>query len=894
MQRCLMEAFTIGAKGYIGTGNNPNTGAYNDFWEYDPVSDTWTQKANVPPVPRLRGVGFAANGKGYIGLGSSPTTSTMLNDLWEYDPASNSWTQKANFPSWGRFFGVGFAVGTIGYVGLGADVNANTYASDLWAYNPAINAWTQRANFPGGLRLGASSFVVGNRAYVGTGTDTLGNSYADLWEYNPANNSWLARTPLPAVGRSMGLGITIFNRGYFGTGIDSLGNYLDDWYEFNPATNSWATMANFPNGGRFHMVGFGINCRGYVGTGHWGQSPAVWFEDWWEFIPPTYHFAGIQPVGSASICPGSSVVLQGTGGVSYVWSTGSTASSITVSPTTNTTYTVTASTGAPLGCTSTATLTVYMNQIQLNTSVTAINCSAANGAANVSVVGNGTPPYSYLWTPTNQTGPFATGLMPMGHYTVHVTDATGCTGISTCTIVALNAPNPVVQGNTTLCAGDATTLSVTGGTTYLWNTGTTATSIVIAPTTTTNYSVVAVTGLCSDSVLVPVYVFPRPVPVITNDLTLCQGTTATLTATGGNAPYFYQWNTGSTQTSLVVTPTTSTTYSVLITIGTCKDSADVTVTPIPSPTATISGNTTLCTGDITTLTGSGVGSYSWSSGQTTPVIITAPPQSTTYTLTVDNGFCRHDTSILVNVFPPPVAAITGKPDICIGDSANLQASGGVYYLWSTGSTSAVIHPTTAGNYSVVVTLGTCKDSTNINLVVHPLPVVIASDDVTIVQGQTANISASGADTYVWAQAGLGAQQYVSPQYSQNYCVTGIDSWGCMDTACVMVHVISCETAGELFLPNAFSPNGDGENDELQIYFGLFDCIKTFRLSIYNRWGERVYFTTDPFFKWNGQHNRGMLEGLDQLPGNEVLVFKMEALLGNEELISRTGNITIFR
>ncbi|TAL60066.1 MAG: gliding motility-associated C-terminal domain-containing protein [Bacteroidetes bacterium] len=115
--------------------------------------------------------------------------------------------------------------------------------------------------------------------------------------------------------------------------------------------------------------------------------------------------------------------------------------------------------------------------------------------------------------------------------------------------------------------------------------------------------------------------------------------------------------------------------------------------------------------------------------------------------------------------------------------------------------------------------------------------------------------------------------------------------GCIDIACVIVQVepIDCSPSatGELYLPNAFSPNGDNENDFLQLYFGEVQCIKTFELYIYNRWGEKVFETTSPVAKWDGTF-KGKSEG------TEVFVYYMKATLMTGEEIIKKGNISLLR
>jgi gliding motility-associated-like protein len=474
----------------------------------------------------------------------------------------------------------------------------------------------------------------------------------------------------------------------------------------------------------------------------------------------------------------------------------------------------------------------------------------------------------------------------------------GCTSTATATIGTSGAPFVFINGNSTICTGGSSTLSTIsgGGTSYSWSTGATTPAITVSPTVTTTYTLVGSVGFCHDTAFKTVYVYPPPIASINGSTTICSGYPATLSASGGNnnVPYSYLWNTGSQATSITVNPTTTSTYTVTISLGSaCKDTATATLYTVPSPTATITGNTTLCGGNSATLTASGGNYYVWSNNSSATTITVTPAVSSTYSVTTGNGFCTHDTSVLVFVSPPPVASITGPHDICDGSSGTFSGHGGGTYAWNTGSTNAVINPTTAGNYSVVVTIGACTDTAYTNLVVHPLPTVDASADVTIVQGQSTDISATGANVYVWNGFAPGQSMSVSPQYTSVYCVTGTDANNCSDTACVEVHVISCETAGELFLPTAFSPNRDGENDSLQIFYGLFDCIKKFHLKIFNRWGEKIYSTDDPYFKWSGAYNTGILKETEE-PQTEVFVYYLEVEFGDFSKIERKGNISLLR
>jgi len=115
--------FSIGTKGYFGTGFTITSGVTNEFWEYDPAINRWTEKASLPvSAARTEAVGFSIGTKGYIGTGYVFTDDEIvnLNDFWEYDPTTDDWTEKASLPvSSARAEAVGFSIGTKGYIGTG-------------------------------------------------------------------------------------------------------------------------------------------------------------------------------------------------------------------------------------------------------------------------------------------------------------------------------------------------------------------------------------------------------------------------------------------------------------------------------------------------------------------------------------------------------------------------------------------------------------------------------------------------------------------------------------------------------------------------------------------------------------------------------------------------------
>lgn len=263
-------AFSIGEYGYIGTGIDTAEQVLKDLWRYDPTSDTWQQMADMPTlVGRRDAIGFSLGNKGYIGTGIDSEFSlsgNKLKDFWEYDPSTNTWLQKANFPGGGGngiYFAAAFTVDSKGYV-CGGKLGPNLYTAQLWEYKPAINQWVERALFPGGVRYQLSAFSIGNYGYVGLGANQ-DVFKKDFWKYNPGLNQWTQIANLPASERGSAVTFTIEDRGFVCMG--SNGGILDDLWEYNPNSNSWAPRAFYGGSERNNACGFVVNGKAYVGTG---------------------------------------------------------------------------------------------------------------------------------------------------------------------------------------------------------------------------------------------------------------------------------------------------------------------------------------------------------------------------------------------------------------------------------------------------------------------------------------------------------------------------------------------------------------------------------------------------------------------------------------------------
>lgn len=266
LKRERAVAFTVGNKGYVGTGVDTAEMVLNDFWEYEPLSDTWTQVADLPGVPRRNASAFTIGSKGYVGVGMNAVDANFgspLSDFWEYDPSTNTWTQRANYPSTSIYFATGFSLGNKGYICCGKR-GPNWYTDEMWEYDPQSDSWTSKPPFPGGVRYQLSSFVVNSSAYVGLGTDQ--DLYRnDIWEYKPAQDLWTEKADLPGSERSASHGFGIGNYGFICMGAN--GGLLDDLWEYNPLNNSWSVKAPYGGSNRKNGISFVLYGKAYVGTG---------------------------------------------------------------------------------------------------------------------------------------------------------------------------------------------------------------------------------------------------------------------------------------------------------------------------------------------------------------------------------------------------------------------------------------------------------------------------------------------------------------------------------------------------------------------------------------------------------------------------------------------------
>lgn len=413
--------------------------------------------------------------------------------------------------------------------------------------------------------------------------------------------------------------------------------------------------------------------------------------------------------GQSTICAGASVTLTASGVTNYTWLPGGlTTTSIVVTPTAGSCYTVIGDNGS---CS--LAYSVICNVVYGNPSVTAFGSSVVCAGSNATLQATGAS--SYTWFPGNISGATAT-MTPTSTtcFTVVGTSAI-CTGSAIKCVTVNPAPSLTVTPASTLCAGQSATLTASGASNYTWSPGAITTSvIVISPISSSCYTVKGAIGSCTTSLVRCFTVSPNPTITVAGSNTVCSGNSVVFTASGANT---YAWNTGATTSTIAASNNTC--YSV---VGTstagCTATAMKCLTVVATPTVTVSApTTTVCSNIPYLLTASGASTYTWASGATTSTVWVAPFSNSCYTVIGSNSAgCQANAVACLTVVPSPTVTATGGTTVCQGSSANLFALGATNYVWSTSATTAsiIVIPTTGTQYSVTGTNANgCSDTANV-------------------------------------------------------------------------------------------------------------------------------------------------------------------------------------
>lgn len=446
---------------------------------------------------------------------------------------------------------------------------------------------------------------------------------------------------------------------------------------------------------------------------------------------------------------------------------------------------------------------------------------------------------------------------------------------ATDTITVYVHPLPIVNlGNdTTICGSIALTLdAVNAGSSYLWSTADVTQTLSV--TQGGNYAVTVTSAFgCNATDAISIIASPIITVNIGNDSTLCAGNTVLLNAGPNN--YSYLWSGGETTNS--VTVSNAGTYAVTVTNGSCLGADIIQLNFNNPPVFSLGNDTLLCIGATYSLTAPAGYNYLWSTNEITQTI--AVTTSGTYTVTLDDGVCSGSDAVDVNFYDAHFVNIGPDLTMCQGDITTITSvTAGQQNLWSTGATSAFISVTDSGIYWLQQTYQGCTstDSTHITLVPHAR--IVLPDDIIFCGVDAIEVEASTTSPFINWSTGDTTNPILVKEFP-SVIWAEVSNGYCSSTDTIKID-LNCD----LFIPNAFSPNGDGLNDEFKV---IKTFITDFNMEIYNRWGQQVYETNNPEFGWDGKFN-------DSNCSIGVYVYHIKATLADKQTIERTGNITLLR
>ncbi|HYD21862.1 MAG TPA: gliding motility-associated C-terminal domain-containing protein [Flavipsychrobacter sp.] len=570
------------------------------------------------------------------------------------------------------------------------------------------------------------------------------------------------------------------------------------------------------------------------------------------------------------------------------------------------------------GCTGAAAVVITQSaSLTLNIASDDISCNGAGDGSATVYVSTGTLPYTYNWSNGGTTS--SVNNLLAGTYTVTVTDAINCQGTATVTITepaALDAT--ILSSSDVLCYGGATgaaEVAAAGGTapyTYMWNnSGTVAlqNSLVAG-----NYVVVVTdTNGCTDSA--SVIVSEPPILILSAQAlsASCVGEaqgSAEVVASGGTVPYTYSWNSNPVQTTSTASNIPPGGYTVTVTDANgCTETAAVAITPHPLPGVDAGDDTVYCPGkDILTLHATGADSYVWSPAAALSCTacadpVAAPTTTTTYIVTgTDVNGCQGSDDITISVVDKQPTSVGADKHICTGESTELFAEGGIQYWWSPAeglNYNTAYNPTASPEqttvYTVIIKQNDCYTDTLSQLVtVHTMPDVSLGPDIKAMSGTSIDLHAdtSNGISITWTPPfNLSCDNCVDPtafiEKDIRYVAT-VTNGGCTAVDDILIRTSCAET--DVFLPNSFTPNLDGNNDYFYPQSGITMVIEY--MAIYDRWGEKI-FEREKFIAneakegWDGSYKGRILDPA-------VYVYYVQFICGNGQKILLKGDIAIVK
>jgi hypothetical protein len=480
---------------------------------------------------------------------------------------------------------------------------------------------------------------------------------------------------------------------------------------------------------------------------------------------------------------------------SFLWSvngnTISSATSNTYAALTSGNYSVSISTGTNCSTRSIVqTLTVNPTPTLLLSGSNTL-CSGASVSQTISGAA------SYSWNTGATSSVVALSPSATAVYTITGTTSNSCTSQLINTITVNTTPTIVLSNtNLTICAGQSASVSASGASTYSWSNSTSNATLLVSPTSNTNFVVFGVaSNSCIGTNTLSVNVNTVPLLSISGGTAICSGSSVTQTVSGANS---YSWSTGVTNSVVNLSPTVTTVYTVTgVTTNTCNSIFTSTVVVNPLPNIQFSPSTlAICTGQTGTVTALGASNYTWSNGTIGSTLSLSPSASTVLSvLGTSSANCSSTNTLAVNLNTLPVVSISGNSAVCVGSAISQTVSGANNYFWNIGTNNTVItiSPTVTTVYTATgTTNNNCSSIVSKTIVVNPLPNLnIVSTKTNICAGESNTLNASGANSYNWNNGSTSNSIVISPLNNTIYSVLGASANNCTVSSSISQSVSAC-------------------------------------------------------------------------------------------------------
>ncbi|MBN2681446.1 MAG: gliding motility-associated C-terminal domain-containing protein [Bacteroidales bacterium] len=685
----------------------------------------------------------------------------------------------------------------------------------------------------------------------------------------------------------------------------------------------WSSNSNFTDFLNGSLANSGFTAAPLSTTTYFVSiaNSACLFED---SVIVEVHNINIQALTDTTICAGDTISITANNLnpgdiVSYNWSPGtslisdSTSNTVMLSPEEN--ISLSLNTVNQYGCIKNQTINIELSEVEFALSYSNPLCWGQPGGSANLTISSGLAPLTSEWS-NGTFGNSVTGLYA-GNHSVTVTDQIGCEMQQNFTLTQppyLNVGiTDIIQTECDgLCSGSAT-IFPTGGTPayyYNWINGI---EEAVGENLCAGTYTITVTDINGCDTVVSV--------TITDPSDLIAGTgasnpascygycdgSASVTVDLGNPPYTYSWSSGSSTNS--ASGLCAGVYQV--TVIDAENCVRIVFPEVDHPSAVVVSiaetSSAICSGDPVDLSASAIGgtpgyTYFWPSPLLVNDAAVSGLEPGTYTvIATDSHNCKDTLQYTISEIPPISFDTTMYPVACLGAcNGELHASfaGGVppfSYHWSNGSTSSYVTGLCAGDYSVTVsdTKG-CANILELSVGIspEPPPLDVTADRIYLYSGENTRLHATYDEDYdyFWENTymmsnPLSPNPFVSPLITTTYDVIIFDENGCSNRDSITIYVtdLVCDEPF-IYVPNAFSPNGDGINDMLYVYG---DMLEEIHFMVFNRWGQIVFETKDASKGWDGNYN-----GRPADPA--VFDYYLKATCLGKLKFEKKGNITLIR